>query len=296
MKESKRKYFITSYLITCIPFIYPSQTRQLNSSLSFLSLLSLSVWILQPRNTEQVCVRLSETLQVSLVFWFSNSFCHSWAPWSCPRLNLDFSCSNHQSLGRLGIKTQPGTKTGKYYFSINMLITLSWLLWAPNDFPPRLRDGREQTYPFFCTIMLSSALNLGCFWKKLLLCKNEAQSCCSSLLITINWFMKKYHAINIAKMLVFWGFPSESINLIEAQAGRLKKSLWGADHLRQCQNLHQLQQFKIRTFQFQGRLYNTLRGSAPYWNSFSQEAKGWYAFFIPLLAFSTFNPTSMKDF
>lgn len=160
MKEPKRKHLITSHLITCMPFIYPSQTRQVNSSLSFPSLLSLSVWILQPRNTEQ-----QYTHQVSLVFWFCSSFCHSWAPWLCPRAEFASGDSNHQSLGRLGIKTQPGTETGKYYFSINTLMTLSWLLWAPNDFPPSLRDGRELICPFFCTINAVISLKFGLLLK-----------------------------------------------------------------------------------------------------------------------------------
>lgn len=135
-------------------------------------------------------------------------------------------------------------------------------------FPSQSDRWKRTDTSFFCTIMLSSALNLGCFWKELLLCKNEAQCCCCCFyaLITINWFLKKYHAINTAKMVVFWGLPSESIHLTKAEAGR-KKSLWGADHLRQCQNLHQLQQFK-------GMLYDTLRCSAPDCNSFSQEAQG----------------------
>lgn len=249
-----------------MPFIYSSQTRQLNLrfSLSFTPLPRC----LNPAAQEHRTAVASSGFTVFLIFWLLLSLLDPLV--MALGLNLDFSCSNHQSLGRMGIKTQLGTETGKYHFSINMLMTLSWLLWAPNDFPPSLTDGRELTPPFFCTIMLSSALNLGCFWRELLLCKNEAQCCCCSMLITINWFLKKYHAINIAKMVVFWGFPSESINLIKAQAGRLKKSLWGADHLRQCQDLHQLQQFKIRTFQFQGRLYDTLRCSVPYWNSFSQ--------------------------
>lgn len=49
----------------------------------------------------------------------------------------------------------------------------------------------------------------------------------------------------------------------------MKESPWGADHLRQSQDLHQLQQFKIRTFQFKGRLYDILKLSIFNWNSFS---------------------------
>lgn len=83
---------------------------------------------------------------------------------------------------------------------------------------------------------------------------------------------------------------------MKSQAGRMKKSPWGADQLRQGQDLHQFQQFKIRAFQFKGRLYDILKFSAPYWNCFPKRLMpACYSFFIPLLSFSRFNPAPMES-
>lgn len=65
----------------------------------------------------------------------------------------------------------------------------------------------------------------------------------------------------------------------------MNKSPWGPDQLRHSQDLHQFQQFKIRTFQFKGRLYDILKFSAPYWNSSSQDANACLLLFFYTTAF-----------